>query len=710
MKLLHARIENFRLLKEVEIDFSIEDDHNLTIIRAANESGKTTLLTALQWGLFGDEALPDRGRDFRLSPLDVSSGEKASPVVSVEVDYEISASTGTRTYRLIRFATETVQAGKWERKNANVNLFHLTPNGANRVGNANAHIRPYLPMELREVFFTDGDRALSFIEGARGDQMKRIESAIRSLLGLVVIESALGHIYKVSSDINQKVRKEAGNRNELEAATKRLAQLQEEIPELEKQAERAKEARINLEDLEQDTDRELSKALRKGNREELERQRKSVIQGRQSAEKDSAQAALDHTNLFRSELIGKHLLSSPFKKVKDILEKLHDQGKIPSQTIPVLEDRLNQPTCICGESLDVSDTDGKKRRTHIQSLIEDSRNSDEIQEKVTALYYSAQGLLSPVERTWADEYKDVFARRQRAYSRCQQHGEVENEIEAKIAELPEVDIRQLRNTRSHYRDQFRKAHSQEIRLRSQLDVKRRDIKSAEIIRGKLLQKDTKGLKFSAELEVAKDLHDIMSNALETMKTEELEKVSKHMNALFLDMIGADVSQRSIITRAEITSDFRIVVYGQYEQSLDPSQDLNGASRRALTIAFILALTKVSEVEAPNVIDTPLGMTSGYVKTAILQFAAQQSSQLILFLTHDEIKGCEDILDRYAGRVYTLTNPAHYPKILINEPGVKDTRVLLCDCNHRRHCEICERREAINMAEMNTDASAITVEE
>ncbi len=201
----------------------------------------------------------------------------------------------------------------------------------------------------------------------------------------------------------------------------------------------------------------------------------------------------------------------------------------------------------------------------------------------------------------------------------------------------------------------------------------------------------------------------MGNALETMRTRELQKVSKHMNAIFLNMIGADASQRSIITRAEITPDFRIVVYGQYEQPLDPSQDLNGASRRALTIAFILALTKVSEVEAPNVIDTPLGMASGYVKTAILQFAAQQSSQLILFLTHDEIKGCEDILDRYAGRVHTFTNPAHYPKILINEPSVSDTRVVLCGCDHRQHCKICERREAVNMAETDISESADVTE-
>ena len=66
--------------------------------------------------------------------------------------------------------------------------------------------------------------------------------------------------------------------------------------------------------------------------------------------------------------------------------------------------------------------------------------------------------------------------------------------------------------------------------------------------------------------------------------------------------------------------------------LDPDNDLNSASRRALTLAFILALTKVSGVEAPNVIDTPLGTMSGYVKLSVLQTAIRESYQLILFLT------------------------------------------------------------------------------
>jgi len=699
MKLLRAHIENFRLLKDVAFDFATENDRILTVIRAANESGKTTLLTALQWGLFGDEALPDRGKSFRLSPIDVSSGEKASVTISVEVDCEIPTRTGSRKYRLIRFVTETVRGGKWEHGGANINLFHLTPNGADPVDNPEAHIRPHLPRELREVFFTDSDRALSFIEGSKGDQMKRVEGAIRSLLGLVVVEEALSHTRKVGSDLNQKVKKGAGNRQELQTVSDRLTALQEELPVLEEQVKLAKEARLKLEDLEEEADRKLSDALRKGNREDLEKQRKAANHGRQSAEKDAAQAARDHANLFRSELLGKQLLAAPFTKAKAVLDGLHKQGKIPNQTIPVLEDRLNQPVCICGDTLDPNDPDGQRRRTHIQHLIDESRNSDAIQEKVTALYYGAQELLRPVaDHTWTDEYSDVFERRQRANARCQEYGESESAIETKIAALPDVDIQQLRTTRDHYRAQSKDAQSKEIRLSAQLEAKRREINMAEAEREKLLQHDEKGMKIGSELEVAHDLQQILMNALETMKTRELAQVSERMNAMFLEMIGADPAQRSIITRAAITPEFRIVVFGRYDHPLDPSQDLNGASRRALTIAFILALTRVSEVKAPNVIDTPLGMMSGYVKQAVLQLASRQSSQLILFLTHSEIAGCEDILDERASRIYTLTNPAHYPKILVNDPGVNDTRVLLCGCNHRQHCQICERREAVRLDE------------
>ena len=292
----------------------------------------------------------------------------------------------------------------------------------------------------------------------------------------------------------------------------------------------------------------------------------------------------------------------------------------------------------------------------------------------------------------------MFQRRVHANKRVKDYGLEEAGIDAKIAGLPDVDIRQLRATRNRYRSQAKEQEAKLIRLTTRREAAKVEIERAEANRLKLLSRDEKGKQFAAELDVARDLEQLLEKTLETMRTRELEQVSNRMNALFLDMIGADASAKAIIRRAAITQEFRIVVSGPLDQPLDPSQDLNGASRRALTIAFVLALAQVSEVQAPNVIDTPLGMMSGYVKQAVLQLVSKHSAQLILMLTHSEISECEEILDRRVGRIYTLTNPAHYPKILVNNPSVDDARLLICACDHRNHCNVCERREAPELVE------------
>ena len=84
MKLVNAKIFNFRLLDGIEMKFATDPEKNLTVIRAANESGKTTLLMALQWGLFGDEALPS---NYVLRPMDAEQGKAIE--TKVQIEYEI---------------------------------------------------------------------------------------------------------------------------------------------------------------------------------------------------------------------------------------------------------------------------------------------------------------------------------------------------------------------------------------------------------------------------------------------------------------------------------------------------------------------------------------------------------------------------------------------------------------------------------------------
>ena len=195
-------------------------------------------------------------------------------------------------------------------------------------------------------------------------------------------------------------------------------------------------------------------------------------------------------------------------------------------------------------------------------------------------------------------------------------------IEAKIAEIPDTDIQSLREQRKvakkHAEDQQDAVSRASVKLKSA----KRDKKQAEEERDRYLKEKGKGTKLAAELTVGSDVLRVFEQTLERLKKEELARVSDLMNEIFLDMIGSDGEQGAIIRKAIISAEFDIVVYGPDSRLLSPDRDLNGASRRALTLAFILALTKVSEVEAPNIIDTPLGMMSGYVKSSVVEAAAK----------------------------------------------------------------------------------------
>ena len=105
-----------------------------------------------------------------------------------------------------------------------------------------ALINEELPPELREVFFTDGDRALSFIEAdvALSTKRVRVQRAIRSLLGLGVIEDAIRHVRKSAAEVNKKA-KQIGSGSELNRVASRLEAIGNDLEKLDADLEDAKQ-------------------------------------------------------------------------------------------------------------------------------------------------------------------------------------------------------------------------------------------------------------------------------------------------------------------------------------------------------------------------------------------------------------------------------------------------------------------------------------
>ena len=136
----------------------------------------------------------------------------------------------------------------------------------------------------------------------------------------------------------------------------------------------------------------------------------------------------------------------------------------------------------------------------------------------------------------------------------------------------------------------------------------------------------------------------------------VQRVSDRMNQLFLDIVGADPTADSNLFSGVgiVSGSYDVVVNAQEGRTLDVVTELNGASKRALTFSLIWALMEVAEKEAPRIIDTPLGMTSGAVKRRMVELLTPPAGnsglpyQVVLFMTRSEIRDIEALVQDRAG--------------------------------------------------------------
>ena len=154
-------------------------------------------------------------------------------------------------------------------------------------------------------------------------------------------------------------------------------------------------------------------------------------------------------------------------------------------------------------------------------------------------------------------------------------------------------------------------------------------------------------------------------------------------------LDPDPKHNHVINRAEITDTYEINVYSSTGSVLDTDEDLNGASRRALALAFIMAITITSGVKAPNIIDTPLGMMDPIIKNIVVKVLAENCNQVVLFLTRSEIEDIENILNQKAGVCYTLTCLSHTDRLKHKTESKNGHETVRCDCGIDEVCKVCE---------------------
>ena len=700
MKIEAARIRNFKLLRNIDLSFSTDQQKPLTVIRAENGSGKTSTLQALRWALYGKDVLDEPL--VRLSPADWPDNSPCT--ISVEINFIHTAvskvkgqtMTSTARYMLKREVREKPDGDRPNREQESIILFEKTPAGAKQLPSAESRLIQMLPKEMIDIFFTDGDAAMTFISPQLSDNTKRdkVKEAIRSLLGLDLLERVENRVSSTQSAVNRKITKDTSS-DQLATITEEIEEKTRKKEALEKDVRNFNEQTQNIQKKLDTVNRDLRRVLDAGSYEQLSHQREIYKKQLEDAKKEEEMLKCKHQELFEEESLSWGLLESILQKGYDYLNGLNTKGVIPRVAMPLLEERLNLEECICGADL----SEGTIARKRVNEFIENHRANDARIDFLSSLYYKSKTRIehssSEGAKKWIDSCSELQQQRLVVQDRIKDANRELKLVEKKLDQIDEEEIEQKRSQEKMLNSSLVQMNENLFQVKANVTSLKEDLKELNQKQDELRRADEKMTGLNAEKTILNDLQYILRGSLEEMQGNYLNRVSDQMNNLFLHMVGADPEQDAIFQGANISRNYSIIVQTKDNRTLNPDYEVNGASQRALTFAFIWALTEVSEVVAPRVIDTPLGMMSGNVKRRVLEMVSRAAGedvdrQVILFLTQSEISNTEDILDERSGVSFTLIKTDDYPADLVNNPQAQRPEIRLCRCTHRQYCDQCQR--------------------
>ena len=211
MKINSIELKNFRPYYGTHtISFATDDERHVTVIQGVNGAGKTSLFTALNWCLYGDDfvkrnighigelvnrrALADGG-------MVESSVELRFTYQGIFSDREVEFCAKREIRRDFRLdgTARTVQQLFLEI--TNFREFHDTE--------ASNWIQAIIPENVSVHFFFDGEKIDNF---TRPNSKTEIESAVRNVLKVEEIERGMRHLEDVANEYQRQVSKYASDK------------------------------------------------------------------------------------------------------------------------------------------------------------------------------------------------------------------------------------------------------------------------------------------------------------------------------------------------------------------------------------------------------------------------------------------------------------------------------------------------------------------
>lgn len=627
MKLLQIKLTNFRqFYGSQEISFSTDDKKNVTVVHAENGIGKTTLLNAVLWAMYGETTTKFEQKE---KVLNFTAKNEGKRVASVEVYFEHSDEN---------YFVQRVHDESQPRNQQTFRAFEVNAGNFETLPSPVAFINQVIPRDIAKYFFFDGEHAETF---AAEKNNKQVNAAIRNILGCGLVETGIEDLKELRKRLNREIGNIPGSA---------------EVETLEKErnsaAIRVEQAQTFVSELEQNLQTRLSQIEKIEDRLRAAKPTKELQKVRDGHKRELARAK---ENLNRHEAkiaswVGESGYFVAGKKLADVsLEFIEDttaRGVIPEPyNEEFVKGLLEAELCICDRNL--------KPRTDefaaVMKLLETASTADirrkimRAQSRITSLRDGAKAA--------PGKLKEAYGLKQDEVARVDRYEQNLTEVSQKIQGLPEDESKELEVSRNTLRDEVAEINRKIGAQKVTLEDNTRTMKRAERERDSILSKG----RLAEGLIERRDLVESVAAHLES----ELKSYEDSARGVILKKVNdvlESTSRKNFI--AHLESDFSLYLKMSTTTGQAPK---SGGENQLLSLAFIAALTNFSKVRqhagggkwvagtvAPLVLDSPFGQLDPEYRKSTATFIPEMAEQVIMLVSRSQ--GDDTVLNAIDDRI------------------------------------------------------------
>jgi len=647
-------IENFRQFKgRQELVFSDLRERNVTIVHAENGFGKTTLLKALLWVLYGRDGLmgtDGRADDFEKPDRIIHEGlaHRAKDPNSVSAMVQLIFKHDDDRYIVTRQLTLAQQ--NLNAKQTDL-VLEVVRNGQTfKLERPQQRIEAIVPDGIRKFLFFNGER-INYL--AMEDNSAQVTEAIQQMLGLKLLRIAIDDLKHNSVRGRLRGEQKDATSEEKRELIECLSELETQIKEFE---ETLRQTNSNLRALNSDLETVDNKLAANREARELQTKRIRLIKEQQEyvVKRDeiirriSKLIAEDGYTLFTKDLVARG---------RDIVSRLRSEGKIPARVLnSFLQELLDSGNCICKRCLDV----GTPERAAVEQLLTYAGDQD-FNNAVGALDHSI-GLFEGVANQTAIQLCQLNVDRLELIREIRNREEEVEEIHQLLGGKKDEEVQHLEEKRKDLYLQVAAQNADRGHAEGKIKDSIEEKKALEERIRNIEDKEEAAARAQRRVDAAEDCAKILEEILEA----EIHSLRPILNS------EIDCHLRKILDRdywAELTEDFtlrirkRIIGEGGIEESAEIDAALGTGHRTTVSLVFIASLLslakKRSEIPTilkdlsgsiyPVAIDSPFGSLSIF-RHGVARYIPELAPQVLLFVSPEQYNGQVETALNESGRV------------------------------------------------------------